>query len=246
MEEKPCVQCQTQFHPSNLIEGTICVDCHAKNFQIIRRHLGGVGFCHSIYKIMPIIAALIGFIYLILNLTHFIAFVSLFCITGILFVICIWGVIPYYLPPLWGYSVQEVELKFKAQFENSLAIKYCLYHPDLEAIGRCSICIQPFCTDDFIFLFEKPILCRECGLEYISKISILTSLNALFSIGILSGVGIFIEIVYYILPRNMTWVGIAFFVVLIATIFIFARKLHPIKKEINSQLKKLISNDFES
>lgn len=242
MEEKPCIQCQNYYHPSNLIESTICIDCHAKNFQIIRKHLGGVGFCNSIYKIMPIIAALISFIYLILNLTHPIALICLFGVTVILFVICIWGVVPYYLPPLWGYSVQEVELKFKAQFENSPAtIKYCLCHPDLEAIGRCSICFQPFCADDFIFLLEKPILCRECGLDYISKISILTSLNAILSIGILSGVGIFIDIVYIILARHiLSWVGMAFFITLIATIIMFTRRLHPEKKEINSQLKKLI------
>lgn len=234
MEEKPCIQCQNYYHPSNLIEGTICVDCHEKNFQIIRNTLGGVGFCHSVFKIMPIIAASISLIYVILNLIHFIALVGLFCITGIFFVICIWGVGPYYLPPLWGYSVQEIELKFNSQFENSLAtVKYCVYHPELEAIGRCSICFQPFCTDDFIFLLQKPVLCYKCGFDYLSKINILISIKAIFSVGILSGVGIYINILNF----HLSWVSIAFFIIFIITILTFANKIHPKKKEINSQLK---------
>lgn len=197
MQEGICYKCKKEIHPSNLINGMYCLECYQGTLQLGKKFFSMISFFASIYKYSIVLAGMIGLIFLILNPVSIIALVGLLLITGFFMVMSLFGMLPYVVPSFSKIMIDELELKLKDQLGKYSpgSVANCVYHPDRLGVGRCTGCFQSFCAEDMLYLFKKPGFCRNCHAKYLPEVNAWASLNGIFSVSLLSAVGIINEVI---------------------------------------------------
>ena len=200
MQKITCYECGKEIHPSNLVGGLNCFYCEAKGLHNSRMFIKVSEIFSPIYKITPIIAVVTSLFYLIVNPPHSPGLTWYLIITAVVFGICLFGILVNIFPKISSATLQERELQLKIFLMDYTPEKasFCIYHSEREAVGRCSFCFEPFCAEDFIYIDEDPNSCRKCRAKHrMAEVNMLASLPALFSLGLLTGVGIYYNVVTY-------------------------------------------------
>jgi len=197
-----CQKCNKEFHPSNLIAGMFCFPCYKKVLRSAKRGTKILGFFASFYLITPIIAGIVSLLIILAGLSWLLTLYA-----AIWIFISLIGAFPHMHGVMTPKKVEETERNYEDQLQKYIPgkISYCHYHPTREAIGRCGMCIKPFCTEDFYFQriripkgpyrsysFEQPAYCLKCGDDFKNNIKISPILFTLLSVGIF----LFFELFY--------------------------------------------------
>ncbi|NVM54718.1 MAG: hypothetical protein HWN66_13535 [Candidatus Helarchaeota archaeon] len=198
MQKTACYICRKEIHPSNLVGGLTCFACEAKSLHNSKMFLKVSELFSPIYKSTPIIALVTSLIFIVINPTTDAVIIVHLIITAVVFGICLLGILSNIFPNMSSTILQERELKLQTFLKNYTPgkVSYCVYHSEREAVGRCSFCFEPFCAEDFIYIDQSPVFCRKCRPHHrMAEINMLASLYALFSLGLLTGVGIYYNVV---------------------------------------------------
>jgi hypothetical protein len=224
MEKQTCSQCNRDAHGSNLIGGMVCLHCAGKTLHNTKMMAKVFEFFVPIYKFTPIIAGLISLVYLIINPNPNWGLMLLLILASIVFLISFFGMLGS-LSPNWNSAViAERELQLKAHLKDYVltTVSSCKIHAGREAVGRCSICFEPYCADDFIGLNNNPEVCRSCSSKaFMAEIALKAFIPAILSTGLLCGVGIY----YNVINSGYYGFNIGFFA-FFSIIFILERNLN--------------------
>lgn len=166
---QPCKKCNQLVHPSNLVQGEICLYCFEKK---VHRGTIGLGFLKSfspIYKYVPVVSAIIGliiFFFVPRDSQALPLFISLLIVTIISFI----ASLPYLIPTMIQ-MMEDSLVNYKnyiSQYDPH-SIEPCMNHPGITAISRCPICFKPLCSEDFTFTnLGNPNQCRSCIEKYMN------------------------------------------------------------------------------
>ena len=229
-----CVKCKKQLHPSNLIRDSICFNCYEEELEQMEKAFKGFDKFGPAINISFIISIFISIIYLIFNLSDMYGLIIYFTIALIFFFLYLFGTLFPLNCPIVYFHIEGVLNEYAIAYDKytSGIVVNCVYHPEREAISRCQICFKPLCKDDFCFVGKIPFICLECAPRYVDGISNLKEFNALLSMGLLYGVGIFLEL------KNtediiFSWMFIALFVGIIMIVGVIYYR----RRQIKSQLK---------
>ncbi|NVM30861.1 MAG: hypothetical protein HWN65_18620 [Candidatus Helarchaeota archaeon] len=185
MGEKTCNVCGKHFLLSNMITGSTCFSCYRKTLSIQKKMLHVSKIISPVFPFTPIIAGILSMLFIFfvpskgqLGLAFFITNISMF-------LICLIGMISQ-IQPFLKEDIIEIEQNYKLSLDRLIPgkISFCLNHPESEAIGRCSYCFEPFCHEDFYFLFRKPTFCHGCGEKYL-EVEIYPTITLPLTMGVL-------------------------------------------------------------
>ncbi len=227
-----CIRCKREIEPSNLIAGTTCFECHERGLNLAEKMVKAMEFFSVAYKFAVPIAASLGLLYLIWDPTQYFGLILLVIIDGLLMVVALFGMLPHVFPAFSNVALEEMRLKFKDQYAKYTpgVVAYCIYHSDRPAVARCANCFEPFCAEDMSYLFGRPNTCHSCGQIYYGEMHVWESLNGIISVGLVSGVGIYLELTNFS-GFGLSFVFIIFLVIIIAMVGIF----QWMRKSIESQ-----------
>ncbi len=233
--EGTCLRCKRIVLLSNLISGTFCLECQERSLQYARKLVKFMNYFGTLYKFLLLISGLIGIVFMILNPASFGALFILMIITIFFTVVSILGMLPHIFPTFSETYLEEMMIKLNDQLSkySPQEAAYCVYHSEREADGRCGNCYEPFCAEHLIYIFGKPSTCQNCGQKYTANFNFWPTLNGVLSISLLSGIGIYNEIM------NLQGFGfsIVFLICLFIEIFVVVM-LRYYYRTVSSQLEK--------
>lgn len=197
MKKTKCDKCKQKLPFSNLIHiryYSYCLPCYQKYLQNYDKSLTIDKVSLRIYNLLPFIAATLGIFYLLLKPISQAALNLYLILSIILICLMLFGILT--LRPLSSAILLELQLKLQNKLGNytSNTAKNCYYHPEVEAVGRCRYCFESFCEKDFIVQVEERFCCFKCAPIHLERLRKTNYYNAFVTIGILLGVGIFLEI----------------------------------------------------
>ncbi len=198
MQGETCIRCRKEVHPSNLIGGTMCFYCGEKTLHNSKMMAKVFEFFSPIYKFTPIITGVISLLYLIVNPDPGLGIMGLLIISAVIFVVCLFGMLGALSSSWTSATIEDRELNLKSHLKNYnlTAVSHCKYHIENVAVGRCTICFEAFCSEDFIYLDNTPELCRSCSTKaFMAEVNLSATLPALISTGLLCGVGIYYNVI---------------------------------------------------
>lgn len=214
-----------------MIYQKICPACYKSNFGKGKILIKFLEFFSKIYKYSLIISAIFGFLVVLIFPTYLRPFSITIMVVSIL-IITVLGT-PIFLLPSFQTTLLQENLDFSRDNQTIMGeyIENCTNHPNNHAIARCSICLQPYCSQDFCFDGKIPKYCLNC-LDNIFKIKLGTMSQAWMSLGLLSALGIFIEII-----NSFRFAKITFYFASLIIVILIPLMVYLIKKMIISENK---------
>ncbi|NVM30106.1 MAG: hypothetical protein HWN65_14780 [Candidatus Helarchaeota archaeon] len=169
--EKTCRKCKKEVLVSNLIGEQFCLFCFGKVIRGFRKAVAFFKFFASFYRFTPIIAGALALTAYLLAIPFVITI-----LTFVLLFVCMFGALPYMFPFITAEFQDDIAFNYEQQLNKYTpgTQSYCVNHPTRDSIGRCSICLEPFCSEDFYFQIRRiywktsefPAYCIKCGKKF--------------------------------------------------------------------------------